>query len=340
MIVRATSDLHLTQRSAEWVFAALGELRADADKHGGHTVLVGDVFDQSTTIHMPTWNRLRDLLIDWPGQVFVVAGNHDQYSGYRNVLEGLGGQGDVSVISEPRRTPLGLMVPYTPPDKFWSTAEDASKNAPAIQDIGSSPPIWWTHQGWRGSYLNNMRRDRDGLSVKQAGKRLIISGHYHMPQNLGSVIYCGSPYETSFAEEGQIKGWLRWGDLSSAPEPTRVPFKKVGAPKHWTVRWDPALGDPERPKGWKKGDKIRVIAAASRDELKSIGAAKTLKAAGLEGASIVVEVAGKGRAVIDRNAAPQEAAMQYVDRVFGPEESRVHPVALHSWATEVDLWGS
>jgi len=336
-VIRATSDLHLSQRSAEWVFAALEPLRADAEEHGGTTVLVGDILDQPSMVHMPTFNRLREVLQSFKGSVLVVAGNHDQYDGTRNALEALDG-GNVTVISEPMVTRVGLVVPYLPPDRFWEAVEALKREATEAQ-MG----CWWTHQGWRGSYLNNMRRDHDGLSCKRVTAKLVVSGHYHMPQNLGPIIYCGSPYETSFSEEGQRKGWLRW--TAKTPRafaadpgiPERVPFA-IGAPVHHTVQWDLQGADPKRPKGLKRGDRVRIVVNGTRDEVKK--RAQTLKKAGLEGAAIVAEVGGGVREVIDRNSNPQDAVVQYVDRVHGPDPLRIPPVALHLWADEVGLWES
>ena len=345
MIVRATSDLHLTQRTAVWVFEALEALRADDMENPGATVLVGDILDQASTVHMPTFNRLRDTLMSFRGSVYVVVGNHDQYGHKgRNALEALHGhrteRGTIQVISEPTLTSVGLMFPYIEPARFWAEvkalqAEDATMK-------GGETKVWWTHQGWRGSYLNNMRRDRDGLSCKKVTASLVISGHYHLPQNLGPIIYCGSPYETTFAEEGQIKGWLRWEAKSAesfreAPElPERIPYE-LSAPKHRTVLWD-LEKDPEAPEGYRDGDKVRVIANGTRDEVKA--KADALKRAGLEGAAIIADTKGTHRQVIDRNATAQEAVIQFIDRVYGPDQERVHPANLHLWADEVELWQS
>ena len=342
MIIRATSDLHLTERSAGWVFEALEQLRADDEKHGGATVLVGDILDQSHSVHMPTFNRLRDVLMSFRGKVYVVAGNHDQYGhGGRNALESLDGHGQpkIEVISEPTLTSIGWMLPYLAPDRFWAAIDRLAVEDKAMK--GDETKVWWTHQGWRGSYLNNMRRDTEGLSCKRVTADIVISGHYHLPQNLGPIIYCGSPYETTFAEEGQIKGWLRWEAESTAafrerPEvPTRVPYE-ISAPRHWTVLWDLEGDEPKAPAGMRQGDKVRVIVNGTRDEIKK--KPKALKRAGLEGAAIVADPKSQHRRVIDRNATAQDAATQFIDRIYGPDIDKLHPGKLHLWADEVELW--
>lgn len=321
MIGRATSDLHLTPKTADHVFAALRELRDDAEDRGGFTVLVGDILDQPRTVDMPTFNRLRDMLRKWPGDgVHVVVGNHDQYDGTRNALEALEG-GACTIVSEPTVTDLGVMVPYLDPSIFWQRVEALN----ASKDV-----VWWTHQGWQGAYLNNMRRDRDGLNCGRMDAPMCVSGHYHAPQNLGRIIYCGSPYQTTFAEEGQIKGWLAWdGDI----RPRRVPYELVRAPRHWTVDWTPGE-EAALPDGWREGDKVRVRTTATRDEVKR---SKVLTGA-LSGASVVAAIKRSDRVGLDA-ATPIEAVREYVAAVFGPDAARPDPATLDEWAREAGLWG-
>ena len=173
--LRATSDLHLSERTADWGLAALRELHADAAKTKGTTVLVGDIFHEPEMVHMPTWNRLRRMLYTWPGKVYVIAGNHDQYDGQANCLEGLDG-GACSVISKPTWTGIGRMLPYTVPEDF-SAALASCAHPPVGEPMLS---FLWTHHGFKGAYRNAMSRDRDGVSCMEVPEgHLVITGHYH-----------------------------------------------------------------------------------------------------------------------------------------------------------------
>lgn len=294
MIIRATSDLHLTQATAPYVFAALNQLREDAERTGGYTVLVGDIFDQATTVHVPTWQRLRKELVSWPGDgIYVIAGNHDQYDGTNgSVLGGLGGH-KCSVVERYYHGALGLMVPYLPPDKF-------------IRLVETLPPatFLWCHQGFIGAYRNAMSRDMDGVSARDLPVvDVVITGHYHMPQVLGRVIYCGSPYQTTFAEEGQTKGWLRW-DGSTWPK--RVAFESVGAPRHFTIHWD-GTAPPQRPVDAVPGDRLRIMTPLTRDQVRD--RADDLVQAGLEGVPVLAATAASQR--VDRVEEPIDAAREW-----------------------------
>lgn len=333
MRVRATSDLHLTQRTADMVFAALAELALDAAKHGGITVLAGDILDQPYQMHMPTWEKLRKLLRDWPGKVYVIPGNHDmndQRAGY-HVLGGLNYQHKVRVVDSPIATDIGRMVPYVHPDRSFPEAVEM-----ALPTMQHKVNVLWAHQGVRGAYMNRMIRDRDGITGNDIPTdHLAVLGHYHMPQNLGPIIYCGSPYQTTFAEEGQEKGWLLWEDITVDRVPVRVPFE-FEAPKHYTVAWFPEeqLVIPSLINvGF---DRVRVKTTMSREEAgERMG---ELDAAGLAGVQIdYTRRDGLGRsAMVPVDAGPEEAALAYMtDHMVGLDQPYI--ADMEAFAEEY-LW--
>lgn len=319
--MRAASDLHLAPHTAQWVFEALADLRADADAHGGPTVIAGDIFDQPKVVDVPLFNRLRDTLAAFPDRVVIVPGNHDQYDGWRNACEALAG-GNVEVVNEPRLVEgVGLCIPYTDPAKWGAIVANARPR------LGTPklPPLVFAHQGFKGSYLNSMVRDRTGIQVTGLDGLVVATGHYHMPQNVAQVIYCGSPYQTSHAETGQLKGFLAWPAKVRATWvdwlPDRRPYPSVTAPRYWTVTWD-GTGAPSKPAEAREGDIIRVVTTLSREALAG-APAKALKKAGLAGAAIVT--APQARPRVDLQAVgPVDAVDEYVQgvRTVNPEELR------------------
>ena len=329
-IGRATSDLHLTKLSARWVWNALEELRQDAKERGGPTILVGDILDQPTMVHMPSYNRLREELQSFPEEVYVIVGNHDQYRWPDNALEPLAG-GNVKVISEPTWTDIGLMVPYQPADEFWDTMDGLDNYKP-----DQTLPIWWTHQGWKGAWLNNMVKDKDGLSLRKIRADLVITGHYHAPHNVGKrVMYCGSPYQTSFAEEGQAKFWFSFNPENNRP--SRIEYKNVGAPKHITIHWDPSQGEPEVPEDYVEGDKLRIFTEATRSEAKA--ASGQLKSAGLTGVAVLAKPDNSQRGEIEAGTSAVDAVRQFIDKKYGDGLLDPNADSLHQWAKERGLWG-
>jgi DNA repair exonuclease SbcCD nuclease subunit len=328
MIVRATSDLHLRADTERWVFQALDVLEADARENPGYTVICGDVFDQGMTAHMPTWNRLCAKLRFWPDKVFVLVGNHDQYKAPHNILEGMMG-GSCVVVSVPMWTPIGRMLPYTEPHEFRSLLD-------AMEGDATAPPVIWCHHGFKGAYVNSNRRDKDGVEHAAIPPgHVVISGHYHMPQNLASLIYCGSPYEITFHEEGQKKGWLRWENIHENRIPDRIAYD-LDAPRHFTVHWEPASGPPTPPEGARPQDKVRVKTLATRKEADA--ASDQLDAVGLRAVSVHAQPDQAGRGVVDASLGVVEAAQQYAEHKFIGEVIGPEPEDMDEWAEKVELW--
>lgn len=330
MIVRATSDLHLKQSNAEFVFEALAQLEDDARRHGGVTFILGDVFDQPETMHVPTFNRLRDVLHHWPGDgVRVLAGNHDQYARPRAAVEALAG-GACRVYTTPTAGSLGRIIPYV--DDFVAGYEKA------VPFYGSkSLPIVWAHVGFRGAYMNAMKRDRTGVPASFVDtSSLVVTGHYHLPHAVGRVIYTGSPIEHSFSEEGQQKGWLRWDDIETNIFPQRIAFV-TSAPRHITINWDPTgKGSLDSIAYQRDRDKIRVKTAAPRSVAKN--KLKQLQDRGLQGVPVLAQPDEEAtRGIVSAGATPQEAVEEYVRAVYSTDLNRPSPGEMLEWAQEYDL---
>ena len=323
MIIRATSDLHLSQATAPLVFAALDELYEDAKMYGGFTVLAGDIFDQPNTVHMPTWQKLRSLLRNWPGDaIYVIAGNHDQYPG-GTCLGGLE-VGKSRIVTTPYATRIGTMVPYVDPSEF--------KRAQHVVAPGwKTPHILWCHQGFKGAYMNRMVRDRDGVSCLDIpSDHIVVSGHYHMPQNLGRIIYCGSPYQKDFGEEGQEKGWLKWEDAITHAIPERIAYE-FDAPRHYTLTW--RRGEELIvPDVVREHDRIRIRTDMTRAEAAAFEG--ELTKAGLNGVPIIYASADGKPQVADLGEDPEVAAVDYMMSLTAGDVRQPDPVQMEVFAKQ------
>lgn len=338
--MRAASDLHLAPHTATWVFQALADMREDAKAHGGPTVLAGDIWDQPKVVDVPLLNRLRDELRAFPGLVVVVPGNHDQYGeSWRNACEALAGD-NVRVVNEPQLVEdVGLCIPYTDP-AAWASIVAGSRRHLGTPKL---PPIVVAHQGFKGSYLNSMVRDRTGIRVDGVLDGLVVvTGHYHMPQNVAQVIYCGSPYQTSHAETGQVKGFLAWRNVAATRAqanatwvdwlPERRPYASVTAPRFWTVTWD-GTGEPKLPAGHREGDVVRIVTTLTRDALEG-APAKALKKAGLQGAAIVTAPANVPHVDL-RAGRPVDACEEYL---IAARKDGIDPTDLREFMEAEGAW--
>ncbi len=339
MRVLASSDWHLSPSTAPLVWETIRQLHeAAATTKADALVIAGDLLEQARSLDggllLTLWRALRSL----PCEVYVIQGNHDQIvlgdwaSSPLSLLAG----GNVRVIDRPTWTDLGLMVPYSDPRDWCRIVLDIMPTEPK-----NIPQVIWAHQGFHGAYQNRLRRDRDGLA-QPGGLRTTITGHYHMPQNLGPLIYCGSPYQTSHAESGQAKSFLYYESLSAKlafPIPARVAFDQIG-PRYWTLTWDPAAEPPPTlPEGHRAGDVVRLILDGTRADARSHAAA--LRTAGLETVTIVARPAAravKAAPIEKSDAGTPGVVASYTVGLLGPTEKGPDPYDVIEFAMEHNLW--
>lgn len=273
--MRAASDLHLSAVSEPWVRRGLQMLRSDAERRGGPTILPGDILDQAEVVPSRFLDLLADELSAFPmddgADVVIILGNHDMDNG-RSPLRFLDGLANIRVIDKPCWTEHGLMVPYVPRAQFAAAVQEARtvraefgigqrtiyRKAKPTKKDPLETPILWCHQGVSGAWMNNLKRDEHGVAIPEGlPVELVVTGHYHPPQVVGKVVYCGSLTQVSFAEEGQIKGFLSWEDARGAGVRALTRRAYCLGPNHWTVDLDPK-GAHVLPGNFREGDIVRV----------------------------------------------------------------------------------
>jgi len=320
--MRAAADFHLSRVTRAWCLEALEQLRLDAEEHGGPTILCGDILDVAEDVPAAAFLAFRDKLAQFPGEVYVLAGNHDQIgrSTGQTILTALD---TATVVTDALLSPHGAMLAYREPGRFSSR----------LGALGPSDRLF-CHQGFKGAYMNAMVRDRDGVLPREtAGRPLVVAGHYHLPHSIGNIIYCGSPFQLSFAEEGHVKSFLRWEEGS--PWPTRVPFG-TSAPNHYTIRWEPDRGEPSMPAAARPHDKVRVVTSVDRKQARA--ARDQLKRAGLEEAALITSAADDTSLAADPTLGVWPAVEDYIAKVSGGDARRPSADAVVALAEEEGLW--
>ena len=141
------------------------------------------------------------ILSDYFGKdnVYVLVGNHDIY--YKDSLNVT----SLSII-EPFVTVIDslfnchgvLMTPWIIDQKQWDDLiEDANENAIFVMG----------HFEFSGFYVSKGHIAEHGNNAKELGMvRRVFSGHYHSPQEVGNVLYCGTPIATTFSEANEAHG--------------------------------------------------------------------------------------------------------------------------------------
>lgn len=223
------SDIHLKPESSETVGKVLSAITdLITERSVDDVVLLGDVYHVRYRVPIRLQNQLWDWLTDVTEmgvRVHILPGNHDQddVSG-RNALEVFQGP-DVDVYTEPTRNGHGLWLPYRKDvDELVALALEGPEDFPAVA---------WLHHGIVGAMMNDhvVAGELDGINPDVfAAFDVVFAGHWHRHQEVGPVVYVGSPWQTRADEAGQAKGVVLFDE--DGWEFVEIP----GTPRHHRVR--------------------------------------------------------------------------------------------------------
>jgi DNA repair exonuclease SbcCD nuclease subunit len=141
---------------------------------------------------------------------YAIVGNHDiETNGDRMVhallpykeLE------NVTVVDNPTTIfgePDILFLPYMRNEEFVQTCNE------------SNAKIVICHQEFDGCQYENGFYSKHGVNPNSIPQELVISGHIHMPQTFGKVMYLGSPRWITASDANQDRFIYVW-DTSAAP---------------------------------------------------------------------------------------------------------------------------
>jgi Straboviridae/Ackermannviridae/Kyanoviridae exonuclease subunit 1 len=208
------------------------------NKHGIDTVChLGDLVDRRKYIAHTTANRMRTVFLDQLGDkhLIIIPGNHD--CPYRDSLDAnavrelTAGRDNVDVVEEPRFVGGGfpghagtrgviLMLPWICPANEVMAKE-------AVTKARNNVRIIMGHLELAGFQVQRGRVMEKGMDASAfAGFPLVLSGHYHHRNSIGDIHYLGSPYEITWADHDDPKGFhvldLDTHELEFIPNPLRM----------------------------------------------------------------------------------------------------------------------
>ena len=317
------SDLHLEPKSAETALAVLRHVGEVAEQRkDDHAAFLGDFWMVRHTLPVKLLLEARDEMHRWRERgirrVDVLVGNHDQVdlSG-RNALEVFNGLGDfVRVHTEPGWTDDGFWLPYR-----HTHEEIRDILTRAMRERGDRPPVLFAHMGLLGSWMNSLKRDDTGFSaseIVQLGFTRVFCGHYHRHTVVQKgVMYVGSPYQVSYAEADQDKGFVAWDGQRTERIPVDI------GPKHYKVVFDADHPEALEMPAVRPHDKLWVVVKGQMAGAAQKAVADNLKAIGLEPARIDIDlqpVEQAARIDIRPEETRAQLAARYVDAQEIPAE--------------------
>ncbi len=205
------------------------------DAAGITTLLIlGDTFDRRKYVNFYTLQRAKkmffDKLLSRNIKVEMLVGNHDTY--YKNtndvnsprlVLEEYT---NINIIKDPTTiyvddVPICMMP--------WICAENYDASMNTLKDTNAT--ICMGHFEIEGFQMYRGAPSHDGLEPKMFNKfDLVFSGHYHHKSSRGNIHYLGNPYELTWQDFDDPRGFhildLQTEKLEFVQNPNKM-FKKL-----------------------------------------------------------------------------------------------------------------
>jgi len=182
------------------------------DANSINTVLVlGDTFDRRKYVNFYALDRAKKMFFDKLEErgirVHMLAGNHDTY--YKNTNEVnspdllLVEYGNIDVISKPETIVVDgtsiCMMPWICPENYQESL-DHIKNTKAEVCMG--------HFEIAGFAMYRGMESHDGLAKETFEKfDLVFSGHYHHRSSDKHIHYLGNPYELTWQDYNDPRGF-------------------------------------------------------------------------------------------------------------------------------------
>jgi DNA repair exonuclease SbcCD nuclease subunit len=197
-------------------------------------IQLGDIFDRRKFVNfqiLNTWKRrVFDVFRDNGILVYILLGNHDVY--YRNTNEVnspsllLGEYENINIIETPTERKFGTVKTLLMPWITYSTYQDS------VNTLNTTKcSIVMGHFDIQGFEMYRGHVSTEGLTEDIFAKfKAVYSGHYHTMSKKGNIAYLGIPYEITWMDWNDPKGFHLWdtasGNMQFIPNPLKI-FHKV-----------------------------------------------------------------------------------------------------------------
>ncbi len=181
-------------------------------EEGITTILIlGDTFDRRKFINFNTLARAKkmffDVAYDNDMMITMIAGNHDTY--YKNTNEinspelTLAEYININVVTMPETIDIhGVPICFLP----WICADNYTYSMNEIKNTKAD--ICMGHLEIAGFAMYRGAEAHDGLSKESFNKfDMVFSGHYHHKSDDGHVFYLGNPYELTWQDYNDPRGF-------------------------------------------------------------------------------------------------------------------------------------
>lgn len=204
-------------------------------KHGVSEIIhAGDLVDRRKYINYWTLNRMKHMFLkpidDLGIPMKIILGNHDVYFKNTNninaLAELLSDSEMIQVIDQPEVQNFdGLDIALMP----WLNAENLEDNMEFIEFCNA--PFLVGHLELNGFEMHGGAICNHGMNPSVFSKfEKVLSGHFHHKSKQKNIQYLGSPYEMTWSDYGDMKGFYildtETREMEFVPNPIRM-FEKI-----------------------------------------------------------------------------------------------------------------
>ena len=173
---------------------------------------LGDVVERRKFINFKTLNSMKDILFDpldeMGGDIKIIIGNHDIY--YKNTLsvnsmnELTKGMSHVTVYDEPSEVSLtdDHKVVFLP----WICDDNEDQTKELIEKTRTKVAFGHLHIQGAEHIRGSISFDGHSPSMFKAFQK-VFSGHFHHPSETGNITYLGNPYEITWSDYNDPRGF-------------------------------------------------------------------------------------------------------------------------------------
>lgn len=193
-----------------------------------HVIQLGDVFDRRKYINFQTLNHCKDYFFKKLNNEYsswLLVGNHDAYYKNTNDVNSLdmllGEYSNINLITKPTELELDntsvLLLPWICDDNFATTMETINS---------TKAQVAFGHLELTGFEMYKGQLMDHGMDPNLFGKfDMVVSGHYHHKSHAKNVTYTGTPYEMTWSDYGDLKGFHIFDTETRELEFISNPFK-------------------------------------------------------------------------------------------------------------------
>jgi DNA repair exonuclease SbcCD nuclease subunit len=209
------------------------------------TVLIlGDTFDRRKYVNFYTLKRAKemffDILFEKGINVHMLAGNHDTYYKNTNDVNSvdllLREYDNINVIDSPKTIYVGTHPICMMP---WICPENYEESMQMLKDTKAD--ICMGHFEIAGFAMHRGMPSEEGLNRELFNHfDLTFSGHYHHRSSNGSIHYLGNPYELTWQDYADTRGFhifnLDSRQLDFVPNPNVIFHRIIYDDKHQEIK--------------------------------------------------------------------------------------------------------